>query len=96
MPDSEAPKPADNPIAAGGTRSTGPSRGSERADSAGCCAAGTARVVAGVIGMLTAVTVLRAPLSPGISASASATITRSAIAIVLSWLSTIHLASSFV
>ena len=84
MPDSDAPKPADSPIAAGGTRSTGPSRGSERADSEGCCAAETARVAAGAVGMLTAVAVLRAPPSPGINASASAIVNRAAIAIVLS------------
>ena len=51
----------------------------------GCCAAGTARVaVRSAVGMLTAVAVPRAPLSPGISASASLTVTLSAMAIVLS------------
>ena len=71
-------------MAAGGTKSTGPSCGSSRAESIGSFAAGTARVREVGVAMVTAVAARCDPLNLGTSAVASLTVTLSARAIVFS------------
>ncbi|ODR94017.1 hypothetical protein AUC70_10565 [Methyloceanibacter stevinii] len=52
-----APNPIDIPIGGGGPRSTGPSRGSLRADSSGCRKMVPARIADGAAGTSAAVAV---------------------------------------